>query len=219
MNVMVIAPHPDDESIGCGGAIKLHASRGDRVVVAFLTSGELGLKHLPRDEAWHVRETEARAAAAILGVAGVRFLHLPDWFVGEQIPAGADALRPLLRAEAPELIYAPHAAEWHPDHKAATPLLRAALVGTTVPAARLRSYEVWTPLGEYDDVEDITGAMATKLQAVRCYLSQLGAFRYDRAVRALNQYRGILAARCRYAEVFRSEDLPAPTKPAPGGHV
>jgi hypothetical protein len=51
--------------------------------------------------------------------------------------------------------------------------------------------------------EDISRFMRRKLRAVRCYQSQLEEFRYDRAVRGLNQYRGCLAARCRYAEVFQ----------------
>ena len=207
MNVLVIAPHPDDEAIGCGGAIRLHARRGDRVVVAFLTSGELALKHLPQEHAWHVREQEAKAAAAILGAAELCFLHLPDWFVGDQIAAGADALRPVLRAEVPELIYAPHAGEWHPDHKASIPLVRAALNGAATPPPQLRSYEVWTPLPEHDHVEDVTPVMAEKLRAVRCYVSQLTTYPYDQAVRGLNRYRGIIAGRCRYAEVFGSEAL------------
>jgi LmbE family N-acetylglucosaminyl deacetylase len=209
MSVLVIAPHPDDESIGCGGAIALHAQRGARVVVAFLTSGELGLKHLPRDEAWRVREAEARAAADVLGVAELHFLRLPDWFVGEQLRAGAGALQPLLRAERPVLIYAPHAGEWHPDHKAAIPLLRAASAGAAIPAPQLRTYEVWTPLAEHDHVEDVTAVMAAKLRAVRCHVSQLTTYPYDRAVRGLNRYRGVIAGRCRYAEVFRSADLTA----------
>ena len=51
--------------------------------------------------------------------------------------------------------------------------------------------------------EDISPFMRRKLRAVLSYQSQLETFRYDRAVRGLNQYRGCLAARCRYAEVFQ----------------
>jgi LmbE family N-acetylglucosaminyl deacetylase len=54
-------------------------------------------------------------------------------------------------------------------------------------------------------VEDVSAVMGRKMRAVRCYRSQIGHFRYDRAVRGLNQYRGALAARRRYAEVFRHE--------------
>jgi LmbE family N-acetylglucosaminyl deacetylase len=201
--VLVIAPHPDDEAIGCGGAICLHRRRGDSVEVVFLTSGELGLKHLPREEAWRVREKEARAAADVLGLGELTFLRLPDWFVGEHVALAAEALRPVLRRVAPTLIYVPHVGEWHPDHQAALPVLRRALCDTQG-APALRTYEVWTPLAEYDDIEDVTPVIRQKLRAVRCYTSQTEQFRYDRGVRGLNQYRGALAGRCRYAEVFGS---------------
>jgi len=75
MNILVIAPHPDDEAIGCGGSICLHVERGDRVVAVFLTSGELGLKHLSPAQAWGIREGEARCAARVLGLAGLHFLR------------------------------------------------------------------------------------------------------------------------------------------------
>ncbi len=150
MNVLVIAPHPDDETIGCGGTLCRHARQGDRVGVVYLTSGELGLKQLPRDKAWAVREREARRAADILGVRPLQFLRLPDWFVGDSLKAAARLLRPWLLAEKPQLIYVPHEAEWHPDHQAAFRLLRLLLQTDRIPRPEVRAYEVWTPLPVHD---------------------------------------------------------------------
>ena len=209
MNVFVIAPHPDDESIGCGGVLCLHHQRGDRTAVVFLTSGELGLKYLPREKAWAVREKEAKAAAKILGLTKAHFLRQPDWMLGDALKAAARALRPVLLAEKPQLIYVPHEAEWHPDHQAALPVLRLALKGWGGPAPALRAYEVWTPLSMHDHVADITRVMPRKLGALRSHRSQLNEFNYERAVRGLNAFRGELAAKCRYAEVFQTVTLEA----------
>jgi LmbE family N-acetylglucosaminyl deacetylase len=52
-------------------------------------------------------------------------------------------------------------------------------------------------------VEDITSVIAQKLQAVRAHRSQLKEFNYARAIKGLNQYRGIMAGKCPYAEVFQ----------------
>jgi len=209
MNVLVIAPHPDDETIGCGGTVGLHRGQGDRVGVVFLTSGELGLKQLPREQAWAIREQEATAAAKILGIQQLHFLRLPDWFVGDSLKAGAQLLRPLLVAGAPQLIYVPHEADGHPDHQAALPLLRRALRAGRLRAPELRAYEVWTPLAVHDHVADISRQMPRKLRALRVYRSQLASFNYERAARGLNAFRGELTARCRYAEVFRTTPLEA----------
>ena len=92
--------------------------------MAFLTSGELGLKHLSREEAWRVREAEAEAAAAVLGVARLVFLRGPDWVVGNHVADVAAGLGPVLEQEAPSLVYLPHAGDDHPDHRAALPVLR-----------------------------------------------------------------------------------------------
>ena len=202
MNVLVIAPHPDDEAIGCGGALCLHAAKGDRVVVVYLTSGELGLKQLAPEAARRVREREARQAGKILDVSRSIFLRCPDWFVGDEHENSARALRPILKEQKPGLIYLPHTQEWHPDHRAALAVVRAALKRSGLPTPVLRAYEVWTPVPEYDHVEDITAVMPRKLQALRAHRSQLKAFNYERAVRGLNQFRGELTAKCHYAEVF-----------------
>ncbi|HEX9285160.1 MAG TPA: PIG-L family deacetylase [Nitrospirales bacterium] len=204
MNILVIAPHPDDESIGCGGTLCLHARRADRIAVVYLTSGELGLKHLPRNQAWRTREREAEKAAKILGIGAWFFLRLPDWSTGDDIGKAAKKLNPLVRRLKPDLIYLPHAQEWHPDHQAALPIVRAALKGPGISRPAFRAYEVWTPLAEYDHVEDISAVMPRKLRALRAHRSQLKTFDYPRAVSGLNQFRGELAARCRYAEVFQA---------------
>src|SRR5262249_59223417 len=103
----------------------------------------------------------------------------------------------------PDLIYLPAPEEGHPDHEATLPLVRSALSQAfrTEPP-ELRAYEVWTPMARYDWAEDISRHMNRKLRAVRCYRSQLRTFRYDRAVRGLNQYRGSLAGRCPLAQVL-----------------
>lgn len=207
MNILIIAPHPDDEAIGCGGSVCAHVRRGDRVVVTFLTSGELGLKHLPRDGAWQIREAEAASAGKLLDVSALHFLRQPDWFLGDGIAAAAKVLRPILAQEMPGIIYLPHPQEWHPDHQASLPIVRAALSEVPGLMPELRMYEVWTPLQTYDHVQDITDAMASKLKAIRQYKSQLTDFRYDQAIRGLNRYRGIIAARVKYAEVFSSPDI------------
>src|SRR6266404_3238780 len=170
MNIVVIAPHPDDEAIGCGGSICLHVERGDRVVAVFLTSGELGLKHLSPAQAWGIREGEARCAARVLGLAGLHFLRQPDWYLGQGIRKAATALRPIIVSEAPAIVYLPHPTEWHPDHKASLAIARSALGRIQKPT--LRGYEVWTPLTEFDHVTDISQVMSRKLRAVRAHVSQ-----------------------------------------------
>lgn len=209
MNVLVLAPHPDDEVIGCGGTICKHVARGDRVVAVFLTSGELGLKHLPREKAWQLRESEARKASRILKLATLEFLRLPDWTLNAHVREAARRLAPSLAREMPELIYLPHPGEWHPDHQAALPILRAALRAAVIRKPELRGYEVWTPLAEHSHAENITAVMPRKLRALRAHRSQLGEFDYIRAVKGLNQFRGALAAKCGYAEVFQTLQLKA----------
>jgi LmbE family N-acetylglucosaminyl deacetylase len=202
--VLVIAPHPDDEAIGCGGTICGHGQRSDRIQVVFLTSGERGIAGANEDSARAIREEEAREAGKVLRLDGMTFLRLPDLGLSERIELGAARLGEVLESQPPGIIYLPHPEDDHPDHQAALPLVRAALArhpGRSLPELRL--YEVWSPMTRYGWAEDISSFMAQKLRAVRCYQSQLQLFRYDRAVQGLNRYRGCLAARCRYAEVFR----------------
>jgi LmbE family N-acetylglucosaminyl deacetylase len=206
MNILIIAPHPDDEVIGCGGAIRLRVERGERVSALYLTSGELGLKHLPREKAWKIRETEARKAAKILGLTKLHFLRQPDWMLSDHAAATAKRVRAALEESTPDVIYLPHPNDDHPDHRATLPILRAALKHCRRLNPELLAYEVWTPLNTHDVTLDISRVMPRKMRALKAHRSQLGEFDYVRAVTGLNQFRGALAGKCRFAEVFQTID-------------
>jgi N-acetylglucosamine malate deacetylase 1 len=206
MNVLCVAPHPDDESIGCGGALALHGAAGDQTASVFLTSGELGLKRLPKEEAWRVRENEAAAAAKILDIQQLEFFRFPDWVLGDHVSAAAKRLAEFLRSFTPDLIYFPHSKEWHPDHKAAALIVQTALQ-TFGRSVELRGYEIWTPIQQHDHVLDITSVWERKISAVRSHASQIADWPYERAVQGLNQYRGAMAGRCPYAEVFTAPSI------------
>jgi N-acetylglucosamine malate deacetylase 1 len=203
VSVLVIAPHPDDEAIGCGGTVAKHCAGGERVEVVFLTSGELALSHMEPEDAWQIREHEAQDAAAVLGIAELTFMRLPDWGLSDS-NGGAAALARQIERVSPTTIYAPHPGDWHPDHRAAAELARGAGRDIGLSPEAVLGYEIWTPLSEYTIVEDVGDVFPIKLDAIRCYVSQSDHFDYVGAAEGIGKYRGALAGRCAYAEVFAS---------------
>ena len=83
--VLVVAPHPDDEALGCGGALIQHRKQGDRVKVVFVTDGAAGgkLGHYAGLNYRELRRDEARRAGAILGVDELVFWEYPDGRLAE----------------------------------------------------------------------------------------------------------------------------------------
>src|SRR5438552_3997191 len=102
--VLVVAPHPDDETFGCGGTIKWLTKDGNHVDVAFMTRGELGSElegHANRQALEQVaqeRTREAEEACGILGVRRLVFLDGKDGQLSGQ-PFLKDALAELLRTK------------------------------------------------------------------------------------------------------------------------
>ena len=205
-NVLVLSPHPDDESIGCGGTLCKHVVNGDVVHVVVLTSGEAGGHGLPKDSVMQVREEEAREAARILGLQRIDFWRQPDGQLQAEPPL-VERLREYIANFNPQLIYVPHPAEMHPDHRAAARLVENALTGhARIPESLIvRMYEVWTPLQQLDEIVDISEWMDKKLEAVRAYKSQCDVLSFDEAIRGLNRYRGEMHSwpGGDYAEVFQ----------------
>ncbi len=205
--VLVLSPHPDDESIGCGGTLRGHVLDGDLVNVVFLTSGEAGGHGTPPDETARIREAEAHAASRILGLQQIDFWREPDGKLRatEQL---VDRLRAKLQEVQPDVVYVTHDREMLGDHSAAARLLRRALLGSQKrngkPAALM--FEVWTPLQQMDQIVDITPHVEVKRQAIRAYRSQCSVMRFDEAALALNRYRGEMHSwpGSDYAEIFRT---------------
>jgi len=203
--VLVIAPHPDDESIGPGATLALHAELGDPIAALFVTSGVHGdsdRRHDPQEYV-RVRQEEARAAAGVLGIGRTDFWGYPDsMVVTEGDLAGVAArLADVLAAERPDVIYAPHRGESHSDHHFVALAVERArkLAGGR---GRVLGYEVWSPL-DADVAVDVARTYARKLEAIRKYGSQLEKHDIPRAVDGLNRFRAVLLPPGgQWAEVF-----------------
>lgn len=189
-NILVISPHPDDEAIGCGGAICTHVKNGDVVHVIFLTSGEKGGHGYSEEETTTIREEEAKAAACILQTSESDFWREPD---GGFTPGENNVKRLVKKINSfmPDIVYVPHDDEVHPDHKAAALLVREAVMRskeTKRPIVFM--YEVWTPIQNMDHIVDISPYVEIKRKAIHAHKSQCDVMKFDEAILGLNRYRG-----------------------------
>jgi LmbE family N-acetylglucosaminyl deacetylase len=188
-NALILAPHPDDESLGCGGLIAACCRAGRPPIVAILTDGGMshpGSKAYPRERLVRLREAEARDAASVLGLPPDRlmFLREPD----TNAPRAGDAFdRVVMRLIGLvdrfdcSAILAPWRFDPHCDHEAA------AIIAAEV-AMRLRirhlAYPVWGWTLPPDHVVDagtpsgwrldIACHLARKLKAIAAHRSQYG---------------------------------------------
>lgn len=218
--VLVLAPHMDDETIGCGGALALHAQRGAQITVVFLTDGRNGSSEVntmygeererKQQELIELRTTEARAALRRLGVNRMVCLDAEDGAL-EKCEWAAEKLRDVLLKHQPDIVYLPFYLEEHPDHRAASRVLLDAAAGTSL-QFQCMGYEVWTPLFPNCLVR-IDATVEVKKQALQEYVSQLQQCDYLHASIGLNAHRsaGLMnppGARGGYAEAFHAMPLP-----------
>jgi len=206
-DVLVIAPHADDETCGCGGALALHAAQGDRVFIEILTAGTAGDPRRHYADIAARRLAEAQAAGRVLGADQVACWGLPDNHEvrRQDLEAAAERIAARLAETGARLLYHPWEGECHLDHRAAALAADRAreLAGGGV---RALGYEVWSPLPA-GVVLDITRVRELKEQALSHYTSQLYYTDYPHHIFGLNAHRGIyLEGRARYGEAF----LPAP---------
>lgn len=214
--VLVVAPHPDDESLGCGGSLVKHCAHGDSIKVVFLTAGEKGdFDRRYGDEYVKQRRSDAVKALAKLGVSDCLFLDLPDQGLTAQREILERKLTSVLKEYLPTLIYAPSPWEPHHDHRTAFYAVYN-LVREIVRPPVLALYEVGAPLIFPDVVVDVTTEMARKREAIASYRTEHHYQDYQTIIEALNIHRTYgLDRSVRHAEAFTllsSEELAHPSE-------
>lgn len=212
-NILVVAPHPDDETLGCGGTLLKHLDAGDRVDWLIVTAMGRASGHSAKQRAARGREI-AQVAKRYgfrrvfqLGFAAARLDVSPRAVLVQKIAA-------VFKAAGPEVVYLPFAGDAHSDHR----LTFNAVVAATKwfrqkSLQRVLCYE--TPsetgfgLGEGADFRpnvfvDIEKQLARKLEIAGLYASELGEFPFPRSLKALEvlaAHRGSFSG-TRAAEAF-----------------
>lgn len=213
--VLVLAPHPDDETFGCGATLARLSQAGANVTVCVLTDGAAyASSAVDRRSQLNIRQAETNRALACLGVNEGIFWGLADRGLSGQADLAGRVLEIMHRTQV-TLVLAPSLWEIHPDHLATSRAVWSAVaqmhaLGSPLPA--LMFYEVGSPLRP-NCLMDCTDVWHKKVAAMQCFESQMAVQDYARHITALNAYRTYtLATEVRFAEAFdfiSPEALPA----------
>ena len=213
MKVLVFAAHPDDEVLGMGATIALHAERRDDVRIVCVTDGSS--TQYPGDaETRRRKNEEAQRAAAELGVEDYRHLDLPDMRLDTlpHVELNRVVAEHVLEL-APDVVYTPHP-DVNRDHRALFDSVAVASRPTPgQPVRRLLTYAPtssteWTPAALNWFVPnwfvDVTETFERKLAAFVHYETEHRAYPHPRSERALRAHAEFFGASvgCEYAEPF-----------------
>jgi LmbE family N-acetylglucosaminyl deacetylase len=177
--IVILAPHPDDETLGCGLLIHELVRTGAKVAVVILTDGQAshpGSRKWPPAALGKLRRGEARRALARLGArdATLRFMGWGDGRLGED--GNVLRLRRLLSEVDAGIVLATSPDDFHPDHQATWQLTVAATRGSK---ARVVSYAVWSRLGATGFVRARNPGLGAKRWAMNAHRSQITDFIAD----------------------------------------
>ena len=171
--VLVVAPHPDDEAIGCAGTILLHTRAGDQVCIAIATDGRRSRAIPDPDQMAAQRQREALLAASRMGVDRLAWLGHPE---GDCNPAALkQSLLALLAQVQPDVIYAPSRIDFHPEHLKVAHALALALQDSGMASVPVRIYQVQVPLTSpvCNLATDVSAVAAECGSVLAAYSSQL----------------------------------------------
>jgi len=198
---MILAPHPDDETLGCGGTARLLSENSCNVSIVLMTDGKD--KSLGQDLS-KVRIDEFNSAINLLGCNKTICLGFSDGDLSLCVADAAEKLSKILVSEEPEIIFLPYILDFNPDHKYLNLILSMALSKNS--NAYIAMYEVWTPIIYPDCYVDVTKQYDMKLKAIGCYSSQEELYKISDKAKLLNGLRAKLSMRrnVNYIESFKT---------------
>jgi len=179
LDLLVVAPHPDDAEISVGGIIAASRAQGMRVGVVELTSGEPTPHGTPE-----LRRAETAEATKVLDLTWRQNLDLPNRSLQPTLEARG-RLAEVFRATRPQIVLAPYWQDAHPDHTAASSLCDDARFWSKLSRSDMQGDPFWPPmLLHYFSIHlrihpaasivlDVTPHIETKMAAVKAYNSQL----------------------------------------------
>jgi LmbE family N-acetylglucosaminyl deacetylase len=189
--ILVLAPHPDDESIGCGGLLLKYRGQCDVVV---LTDGRHGgLSGQSETETMTLRKLEFERVIAYSGVKKWNFLGVEDGKLSEHFEQFAT-----LDLSGYDAIFCPAPGENHEDHACVYKFLLKLKT-----QAQIFGYEVWSALGSPSHYIDISDVVDEKKRLIGFYESQVAQVDYVSKAIGLNCFRGMLVyPAVQYAEAY-----------------
>lgn len=215
-NILVVAPHCDDEVLGCGGTIARYASEGHTIFVVIVTNGHIGAPELFSKEGTENNRVQAKRAISLLGAKDLFFLDFPAPML-DTIPSYkiSLALSEIIRKNQIDTIYVPHSGDIHRDHVITCECsLVAARPINNCSVKRIYAYETlseteWAiPLQNQAFVPtvfvDITKQLKKKKEAFALYTLQAKTFPHPRSmesIECLAMRRGVTVG-VPYAEAF-----------------
>lgn len=178
---LVLSPHPDDEVIGCGGALLAQREKGNPVTVVYLTRGESADPRTPSVEMTRLRRREAETLGRSQGWEQV-FWGAEDGHL-RSTPAYVAELERVLEAKRPTDIYLPSFFDPQTDHIAANRLLADTLRRRAFGDVAVWGCEVWAAVPGPNMIVDISRSFDRKIEMLAHYPSQLSLFNYGHLCR------------------------------------
>lgn len=193
--LLIVSPHADDESIGCGGLLSLYGKQCDLILLTDGRKGHTTDKYSDENELIITRKNEFANAANIADINKVIFLDIED---GAVIQNKNKVYRQNIVEY--DYIFVPNRYESHLDHKVVLQLFHK-MKKRQHAKARIFEYEVWTPLRHPTWFLDITSVSEKKQRMIEQHKSQIADIDYVSKGMALSCYRGMFN-NTEYAEAF-----------------